>query len=85
MIHSAIELDSITVREVMVARPDIFSLPSDLTLDEALNRVVEARLRNRPAAQSRRNYLTCRQFEGNLYLTDFASRSRRASYALRCR
>ncbi|HKI25867.1 MAG TPA: hemolysin family protein [Candidatus Sulfotelmatobacter sp.] len=41
MIHSAIELDSITVREVMVARPDIFSLPSDLTLDEALARVVE--------------------------------------------
>ena len=36
MIHSAIELDSITVREVMVARPDIFSLPSDLQLDEAL-------------------------------------------------
>ena len=41
MIHSAIELDSITVREVMVARPDIFSLPSDLQLDEALVRVVE--------------------------------------------
>jgi CBS domain containing-hemolysin-like protein len=41
MIHNAIELDSTTVREVMVARPDIFSLPSDLTLDEALNRVVE--------------------------------------------
>src|SRR6202140_2174661 len=32
MINSAIELDSITVREVMVARPDIFSLPSDLLL-----------------------------------------------------
>jgi putative hemolysin len=41
MIHSAIELDSITVREVMVARPDIFSLPSDMTLDDALVRVVE--------------------------------------------
>jgi CBS domain containing-hemolysin-like protein len=41
MIHNAIELDNITVREVMVARPDIFSLPSTLTLDEALNRVVE--------------------------------------------
>jgi putative hemolysin len=41
MIHSAIELDSITVREVMVARPDIFSLPSDLQLDDALARVVE--------------------------------------------
>ena len=41
MIHSAIELDSITVREVMVARPDIFSLPSDLLLDDALAKVVE--------------------------------------------
>jgi putative hemolysin len=41
MIHAAIELDNITVREVMVARPDIFSLPSDLILEEALNRVVE--------------------------------------------
>ena len=41
MIHHAIELDSITVRAVMVARPDIFSLPSDLMLDEALVRVVE--------------------------------------------
>jgi len=41
MIHHALELDSITVREVMVPRPDIFSLPSDLSLDEALSRVVE--------------------------------------------
>jgi putative hemolysin len=41
MIHNAIELDSVTVKEVMVARPDIFSLPSDLVLDEALVRVVE--------------------------------------------
>src|SRR5215467_6458222 len=41
MIHSAIELDSISVKEVMVARPDIFSLPSDVQLDDALARVVE--------------------------------------------
>lgn len=41
MIHSALELESITVREVMVPRPNIFSLPADLTLDEALGRVVE--------------------------------------------
>ena len=41
MIHNAIELDSISVRAVMVARPDIFSLPSDLGLDDALVRVVE--------------------------------------------
>src|SRR6266705_2910160 len=41
MIHNALELENITVREVMVPRPDIFSLPGDLTLDEALCRVVE--------------------------------------------
>jgi CBS domain containing-hemolysin-like protein len=41
MIHRALELDDITVREVMVPRPDIFSLPANLTLDEALARVVE--------------------------------------------
>jgi magnesium and cobalt exporter, CNNM family len=41
MIHGAIELENITVREVMVPRPDIFSLPGDLSLDEALGRVVE--------------------------------------------
>jgi CBS domain containing-hemolysin-like protein len=41
MIHRALELDDVTVREVMVPRPDIFSLPANLTLDEALARVVE--------------------------------------------
>jgi len=41
MIHNALELENITVREVMVPRPKIFSLPGDLTLDEALGRVVE--------------------------------------------
>jgi len=41
MIHQALELDNMTVREIMVPRPDIFSLPSNLTLDEALARVVE--------------------------------------------
>ncbi len=41
MIHNALELDSVTVRQVMVPRPDIFSLPADLTLDEALASVVE--------------------------------------------
>ncbi len=41
MIHHALELENITVREVMVPRPDIFSLPGDLSLDEALARVVE--------------------------------------------
>jgi magnesium and cobalt exporter, CNNM family len=41
MIHNALELENITAREVMVPRPDIFSLPGSLTLDEGLSRVVE--------------------------------------------
>ena len=41
MIHNALELDNITVREVMVPRPDIFALPGDLTLDDSLGRIVE--------------------------------------------
>jgi putative hemolysin len=41
MIHRALELENISVREVMVPRPNIFSLPGDLTVEEALGRVVE--------------------------------------------
>lgn len=41
MIHHALELGNVTVREVMVPRPDIFSLPSDMSLEEAAGRVVE--------------------------------------------
>src|ERR1700676_4342950 len=41
MLLNALELDSITARQVMVPRTRIFSLPSDLSLDEALARVVE--------------------------------------------
>src|SRR5271167_2090056 len=41
MLLNALELDSITARQVMVPRTKIFSLPSDLTLDEALARVVD--------------------------------------------
>jgi CBS domain containing-hemolysin-like protein len=41
MIHRALELEDLTVRAVMVPRPDIFSLAGDMTLDEALARVVE--------------------------------------------
>jgi putative hemolysin len=41
MLLNALELDNVTVREVMVPRPRIFALPADLTLDEALTRTVE--------------------------------------------
>jgi putative hemolysin len=40
MIHNALELDNTTVREVMVPRPDIFALPANIILEEALERVV---------------------------------------------
>ena len=41
MIHRALDLENIAVREIMVPRPDIFSLPGDLSLEEALQRVVD--------------------------------------------
>ena len=41
MVHHALELENISAREVMVPRPDIFSLPGDLSLSDALGKVVE--------------------------------------------
>lgn len=41
MVHHALDLENITAREVMVPRPDIFSLPGNMTLQDALERVVE--------------------------------------------
>jgi putative hemolysin len=41
MLLNALELDDLTARQVMVPRTRIFSLPSDLNLDEALSRVVD--------------------------------------------
>src|ERR1700687_4902034 len=41
MLLNALELDNITARQVMVPRTRIFSLPSDLNLDEAVSRVVD--------------------------------------------
>ena len=41
MILRALDLENVLVREVMVPRRDIFSLPDDMTLYEALQRVVD--------------------------------------------
>jgi CBS domain containing-hemolysin-like protein len=41
LIHRTLEMGDVVVREIMVPRPDIFSLPADLPLEEALARVVE--------------------------------------------
>jgi putative hemolysin len=43
VIHRALEMGNVTAREIMVPRPDIFSLPANMTLDEALSKVVEAK------------------------------------------
>jgi CBS domain containing-hemolysin-like protein len=41
MIHRALELGNVLVREIMVPRTKIFSLPSDMPIEEAMKRVVE--------------------------------------------
>jgi putative hemolysin len=41
MIHRALDLENVLVREIMVPRPDIFSLPGGMSLEEALHRVVD--------------------------------------------
>ena len=41
LIHRALDLENISVREIMVPRPDIYSLPGSLTLEDALQRVVD--------------------------------------------
>jgi len=41
LLHHALDLDTITVREIMVPRPDIFSLPGDMPMEEAIAKVVE--------------------------------------------
>ncbi len=40
MIHRALDMGETTVREIMVPRPDIFSLSADMPLEEALTRVI---------------------------------------------
>jgi putative hemolysin len=41
MIHRALDLSNVTVREIMVPRTKIFSLPSNMSLSAAMQRVVE--------------------------------------------
>jgi putative hemolysin len=41
LLQRALDLETVTVREIMVPRPDIFSLPGDMPLAEAATRVVE--------------------------------------------
>ena len=42
LIHSVFEFGDTTVREVMVPRPDMVTVPADATLDEALRVIIDA-------------------------------------------
>jgi CBS domain containing-hemolysin-like protein len=41
LIHRALELDEVSIREIMTPRQKIFSLPSDMRLEEASARVID--------------------------------------------
>jgi putative hemolysin len=41
IMHRALDLETMTVREIFVPRQSIFSLPADMTLEDAMARVVE--------------------------------------------
>ncbi len=48
LIHRALELDDVPVREIMTPRQKIFSLPSNLRIEEASARVIERQLSRVP-------------------------------------
>lgn len=54
MIHNVLELETLTARQVMVPRPHIFSLPADMTLEEALKRVSEGQHSRIPVYEPQR-------------------------------
>src|SRR5690349_19855962 len=41
IMHRALDLENVTVREILVPRQNIFSLPADMSSEEAMARVVE--------------------------------------------
>ncbi|HYY68692.1 MAG TPA: hemolysin family protein [Terriglobales bacterium] len=67
MLHRALELGTMTAREVMVPRPDIFSLPANMPVDEALSKVVESKHSRIPVYDPQ---LGPEHIVGMLYLRD---------------
>jgi putative hemolysin len=53
IIHRAIELNHVTVREVMTPRGKIFSLPADMTIERASARIVEEQHSRIPVYEDR--------------------------------
>jgi len=69
MIHNALELGNLAVREVMVPRHSIFSLPADMPVDDAMARVVEEQHSRVPVYDSERGK---ENIIGLLYSKDLA-------------
>jgi putative hemolysin len=67
VILRALELGDVTAREIMVPRPDIFSLPASMTIDEALGKVVEAKRSRIPLYDAERGP---EHIVGMLYVRD---------------
>ena len=53
IIHRAIELNHVTVREIMTPRGKIFSLPADMTIERASARIVEEQHSRIPVYENR--------------------------------
>lgn len=69
MIHNALELGNLAVREIMVPRHSIFSLPADMPVDDAMARVVEEQHSRVPVYDSERGK---ENIIGLLYSKDLA-------------
>jgi putative hemolysin len=54
MLHRVLELENVTVREIMTPRNAIFSLPADMPLEEAMARVIEEQHSRVPIYDSER-------------------------------
>ena len=69
MIHNALELGYVTVREIMVPRHNIFSLPADMPLEEASAKVVEEQHSRVPVYDPEKG---CENIVGLLYSKDLS-------------
>src|SRR5579871_720575 len=65
LIHNVLDLENLAVREIMVPRNDVVSVPLDATLDQVLAIMIEAKHSRLPVYQEKRE-----QIVGVLYYKD---------------
>ena len=69
IMHRALDIENLTVREILVPRQNMFSLPADMTLEDAMARVVEDQHSRIPVYDSK---LGKEHIVGVLYSKDLA-------------